>query len=428
MATTQPPKDGGGPLDGMRRTPKAKKVPQSQPESSASPEAADDKLALTPAEATDVTDSPADTAVHSTGEHLRTPVWKRKWVIICAIVVILICAGGGALAWKLWMAPKPAKKTIAPTPSPTPSPTPAPTPVQVPDPLTGILTDPASASKPVIGVMIENLYPDARPQSGLGAAGIVYEALAEGGITRFLALFQDPLPPTMGPVRSLRPYYLDWGLEHDIPVAHAGGSQPALAEIGPLGMKDINALVYDGSYFFRTTDRVAPHNLYTNAANLDALDQKLGYYTAPDFKPWPYKNDSPVANPPHTDIHINFSYAAYNDEYKYDAASDSYARFMGGTPHIDRNTNKQIYVKNVIVQMVNATYSTQADGKPETDLQIVGSGTCYVFEDGTVIQGTWSKANDHAETVFNDANGNPIPLNRGNTWVSVVPNGNSVSF
>ncbi len=424
-------KSGNGPLDGMRRTPKTKQqtTPAPEPAPAELDVASEPDQPDTPAEIeVSVSDTPpAEQKLHSSGEHLSTPFWKRKWVIICGIIVLLLLAAGGAFAWKVWLAPKP-KPVAKAAPTPTPTPTPAPTPITVPDPLTGILTDPASAAKPVIGVMIENLYPDARPQSGLGAAGIVYEALAEGGITRFLAIFQEPLPPTMGPVRSLRPYYLDWGLEHDIPVAHAGGSQPALAEILPLGMKDINALVYDGSYFFRTTDRVAPHNLYTNAANLAALDQKLGYATAPDFKPWPWKNDSPVQNPPHTDIHINFSYGAYNDEYKYDATTNTYARFMGGSPHIDRNTGKQIYVKNVIVQMVNASYSTQADGKPETNLQIVGSGTCYVFEDGTVIQGTWSKANDHAQTVFNDANGNPIALNRGNTWVSVVPNGNSVSF
>jgi Protein of unknown function (DUF3048) N-terminal domain/Protein of unknown function (DUF3048) C-terminal domain len=422
---------GSGPLDGVKRT--RRKQPSTDDSGSSSTASKTTKTALATATVTDTdTESVPVSATKVTeergfsGGRVDVPFWKKKWFLITTAIVVVLLAAGGAAAWKMMTAPKPVKHLVIATP--TPAPTPSPTPVQAADPLTGVLTDPATAANPVIGVMIENLYPDARPQSGLSQAGMVYEALAEGGITRFLALFQEPLPTTIGPVRSLRPYYLDWGLEHDIPVAHAGGSQPALAEILSLGMKDINALVYDGSYFYRTTDRVAPHNLYINATNLTNLDKKLGYAAAPDFKPLPRKNDSPVTNPPHADININFSYGQYNVEYKYDAPTNSYARFMGGAPHVDRNTNKQIYVKNIIVQRVNTSYSTQADGKPETDLQIVGSGTCYVFEDGTVIQGTWTKASDHAQTQFLDASGNPISFNRGNTWVDVVPNGNSVTY
>ena len=137
---------------------------------------------------------------------------------------------------------------------------------------------------------------------------MVYEALAEGGITRFLAIFQEPLPISLGPVRSLRPYYLDWGLEYGVPVAHAGGSQPALAEVPELGLKDINALEYDGSYFFRTTGRVAPHNLYTNSTLLPELVSKLGFDTAPSFTPLPRKADAPMATPSNPVININFSH------------------------------------------------------------------------------------------------------------------------
>lgn len=300
-------------------------------------------------------------------------------------------------------------------------------PVLVAAPLTGVLIDANVAKQPITAVMIENSYPDARPQSGLTQAGVVYEALAEGGITRFMAIFQEPLPSIIGPVRSLRPYFLDWGLEYNIPVAHAGGSQPALAKIAPLGLKNIEALV-QSSGFYRATDRPAPHNLYTKTDLLTNLLTKLGYNTAPTFTPLPRKADAPPAAtvaPTHPDIKIVFGAAAYNTEYKYDAASNSYSRFNGGTAQIDRTPNKQIMVKNVVVEMVPTTYSTQPDGKPETDYNIIGSGKAFIFEDGGVTLATWNKASDKAVTKLLDAAGQPITFNRGTTWYSIVPVGNA---
>lgn len=350
--------------------------------------------------------------------------WRRPWVWVALMVVLSAAA---AAAW-WWLGRQPAAAPVAAAPQATSTPTPTPTPVTKADPLTGLPVDPATADQPVVGVMIENLAPDARPQSGLGQAGMVYEALAEGGITRFLALFQAPLPAQIGPVRSLRPYYLDWGLEHSVPVAHAGGSQPALAQIQPLGLKDINALAYDGSYFYRSTDRLAPHNLYITGDKLLALDNKLGFASTPTFAPLPRKADQPEATPSHPVIDINFSFSDYNVEYKYEASANDYLRFMGGAAHIDRNTGKQITVKNVVVQFVPTSYSTQPDGKPETDMKLIGSGKALFFMDGGVTVGTWSKASDGSQTTFADGSGQPMAFNAGNTWISVVPTVNTVGY
>ncbi|HUC87046.1 MAG TPA: DUF3048 domain-containing protein, partial [Candidatus Saccharimonadales bacterium] len=347
--------------------------------------------------------------------------YRRRWVQLTAVAVVLLLAGGGVW-WKLVGDAKPAPKPQAVVAKPKP-------PAPIYDPLTGLKAPTkAAAQQPVIGVMIENLYPDARPQSGLGEAGVVYEALAEGGITRFLAIFQEPLPPSIGPVRSLRPYYLDWGLEYGIPVAHAGGSQPALEAVPTSGLKDINALVYDGSYFFRTTDRAAPHNLYTNAQDLSALDTKLGFASAPTFKPLPRKADKPEAKPTHPTIKINFSSEPYSVQYNFNPTADDYLRIMGGTPHIERNTGQQIQVKNVVVEFVPTSYATQADGKPETDMNLIGQGQALVFEDGGVTQGTWNKSSDSAQTQLLDASGKPIAFNRGTTWYEVVPTITTVSY
>jgi len=355
---------------------------------------------------------------------------KRKKIILLIAAAAVVVAGSGAVIWyKLAHPPKKVAAAVMLTPQPTPSPTPVPT--TAPSPLTGMTVSPTGAQAPVVGVMIENLYPYARPQSGLGEAGIVYEALAEGGITRFLALFQEPLPSSLGPVRSLRPYYLDWGLEHNIPVAHAGGSQPALAEIGPLGLKDINALRYDGTYFYRITTRFAPHNLYTSGTKLASLLTALGFNQAPTFTPLPRKDDAPSSAPTAADIKIPFSPTsnnAYNAEYKYNAALDDYWRYEGGAPQTDMLTGKQIQVKNVVIQFVPVTYGTQDDGEPDTDYHLIGTGPALVFEDGSVTPGTWSKTSDAAQTQILDTTGAPIKFNRGNTWFSVVPTGTGVTY
>jgi len=352
----------------------------------------------------------------------RSPWWQRHWRVLAGLIALVALTG--VPAFTLARANQPTVKPVASIPIKK-----VVKPTVVYDPLTGLpVSTTAAAQQPVIGVMIENLYPNARPQSGLGQAGVDYEALAEGGITRFLAIFQEPLPATIGPVRSLRPYFLDWGLEYNIPVAHAGGSQPALEAIPSSGLKDINALVYDGSYFYRTTDRVAPHNLYTNAQDLAALDSKLGYATAPTFTPLPRKVDKAVSPAPHPTIKINFSSSPYAVEYDFDAATDSYNRFLGGVPHIDRNTNLQIQVKNIVVEYVPTSYSTQADGDPETIMQLVGSGQALVFNDGTVTTGTWNKTSASAPTKLLDATGKPITFDRGNTWYEILPVGNSVTY
>jgi len=298
----------------------------------------------------------------------------------------------------------------------------------VASPLTGLQISEDAAKQPVVGIMIENHYPDARPQSGLSAAGAVYEAFAEGGITRFLAIFQEPLPDSIGPVRSLRPYFLRWGLEYNIPVAHAGGSQPALADIGTLGMKNIEALAYGSSYFFRASDRPSPHNLYTNNSKLTALVSKLGFDKAPTFTPLTRKEDTTPVTAANPDIKITYGNASYNVEWKYDASNNNYGRSQGGAVQKDRNNSTQLTAKNVVVMYTPTSYGTQPDGKPETNINLIGTGKAVVFIDGGAIAATWSKASNSAQTKFIDSAGAEIKFNAGNTWYEVIPVGNAVTY
>lgn len=339
----------------------------------------------------------------------------RKVVSIVAAVVVVAGVAGGALAYQHFHHPKPvATKTVVHTVVP---------PKPIVSPLTGLPATAAVAAQPVFGVVIEN-SPEARPQSGLSQAGVVYEALAEGGITRFLAIFQDQQPAKLGPVRSLRPYFIDWIQEYNnAPIAHAGGSSQALAEVPQLGVKSMNGLNF-GSSFIRASDRFAPHNLYTTSALLLALMQRLNFTTAPSFTPWLRKTDAPEAPPTHPTITITYSYDLFTARYTFDAASDSYLRFLDGTPHIDRNSGAQIKVKNVVAIYMPTTYDSAGHALMTT----VGSGKAIVFTDGGATVGTWKKDARLSRIEFLDAAGKPIPLNAGNTWIGVVPPTGSVVY
>src|SRR5262245_56343791 len=189
----------------------------------------------------------------------------------------------------------------APSPSPSPSPTPLPTPVMVPAPLTGQLVTPAVARRHPMAVMIDDLRP-ARPQSGLSQADVVWQAPAEGGIPRYMAIFQTELPKAIGPVRSSRYYYITWAAEWRALYAHAGGSPQALDVLrrrGP-GQYVYNAdeFRWGTRYFHRIRTRFAPHNLYTEGSSLRKLADRLGAKDKAYDPIWTFAPDAPLAARP----------------------------------------------------------------------------------------------------------------------------------
>lgn len=346
-------------------------------------------------------------------------VKRHKKAVIIGTLAILIIGGGAAMAFGLFG--KNTQATVIKVIKKDPEPT------TVASPLSGVQVAPELAERPITAVVIEN-HTDARPQSGLQDAGVVYEALAEGGITRFLAFFLDQKPKELGPVRSIRTYFVDWALEFNAPVAHVGGNIDALDLIRPLRMKNMDQFA-NGNYFYRTRDRYAPHNMYTTTEKLDALEKKLGYDKPSDFTPSPrVLKEKAAATPDHTAITINYSYASYRANYQYVAATNDYARSLAGVPHIDRNTGKQIHVKNVVIQYMPTSYGTTRIGEQTVIMRTPGSGKAVVLRDGTAIEGTWSKTAHTNRTVFKDTTGKEIPLNPGNTWYSIVPVGNVVSY
>lgn len=303
---------------------------------------------------------------------------------------------------------------------------PPPKPITVEAPLTGIQIDPSLAKRPVTGIMVENSL-DARPQSGLQDAGVVYEAIAEGGITRFIGLFQDTRPQYIGPVRSLRPYYIDFATPWDASIAHVGGSPEALSQIRS-GGKDLDQFFNSGSYW-RQSSRVAPHNVYTSFDKLDALNQAKGYATSAP-KGWKHKKDAPLKTPTAKTIDIAISSFYFNSHYDYDAASNSYLRSEGGKPHIVTTSaadgkGQQLNPKIVIALVMS--YGIESDGH-HSQYGVTGNGNVYIFQDGGVTQGTWSKADRASQFDFKDSAGNEIALNAGQAWVVAVGGDNLISY
>jgi hypothetical protein len=189
-------------------------------------------------------------------EWLHHHLSKRSKLELSAIAIVTGVGIGTLVLLIMHFADKPVQHVQSKQPARVA----APKPTTVASPLSGVQVSPDLAKRPVTGIMIEN-SPDARPQSGLQDAGVVYEAIAEGGITRFLALFQDSRPQYIGPVRSLRPYYIDFGWPYQAAIAHVGGSPDALTQIRSGSYRDLDQFFNSGTYS-RINSRVAPHNVY----------------------------------------------------------------------------------------------------------------------------------------------------------------------
>lgn len=293
--------------------------------------------------------------------------------------------------------------------------------------LTGLpIADASLNSKPVTAVMVENSI-DARPQSGLSDAGVVFEAVAEGGVTRFMALYQDTAPTNVGPIRSARPYYVQWAMGFDAAYAHVGGSPDALQDITAWGVKDMNQF-YNGSSYHRISSRPAPHNVYTGIDTLNQLEARKGFtstYTGFTHA----KKDAPAATPTASTISLSLSGPTYDPHYTYNPATNSYDRTEAGSPQTDANTGKQLSPKVVIAMVVpESRGALDASGAYYSNYNPVGAGAAYIFQNGTVTTGQWSKASNAAPLSFTDSTGNAIPLVPGQAWITAVTAANKVTY
>ncbi len=339
--------------------------------------------------------------------HRIWPDSKRGRIIASLLIALIVLGGGGGVFALLHKsAPVPLAKAPAVKKAVPPKPT------TEPSKLTGVTVPIEVNKRPVTSVQIEN-SPDARPQAGLKDAGVVFEAIAEGGITRFNVNYQEAQPDYIGPVRSIRPYYIDLFLPFDAAIVHAGGSAEGLAKIRDLGVKDIDHGA-NGGTFQRASDRFAPHNLYTSMAALDAASQQRGYTTS-NFTGYPRKKEKPGQPITAKTIDIAISSVLFNVHYDYDPPSNSYLRSMGGAAHTDHRSGAQLQPKVVVALVMgyskNGIYSVY---------QTTGSGEMFVFQDGQLQKGTWTKAGAKDQFVFTDAAGKKLEFNPGQTWVTLI--------
>lgn len=309
------------------------------------------------------------------------------------------------------------------------------------------------ATRRPLAVMIEN-SPDARPQSGLTKADVVFEAMAEGGVTRFMAMYLcDAVRKdvVVAPVRSARTYFVDWASGFYKPLyVHVGGANtpgPAnalgqLGEYGWNGQNDINQFSVGYPTFKRDYNRIAGKDVATEHTMVSSTE-KLWAYSA-DTRKW--TNEDPKGNDWYegykgwtfadgqagkgnvAKISYEFweGYAQYGVEWNYDKATNTYKRTMAGQPHNDLETGKQVEAANVIV-----LYSKEKGPIDELKhmlYQTTGTGTAEVFQNGEAIEVNWSKPKRESELAFTDKKGNPFPLVPGKVWISVVDVGTDVTY
>jgi Protein of unknown function (DUF3048) N-terminal domain/Protein of unknown function (DUF3048) C-terminal domain len=318
--------------------------------------------------------------------------------------------------------------TPAPSPTPTPTPSPEPTPAPVPAPLTGALVPPDVAARHPIAVMIDDLRP-ARPQSGLHLADVVWHAPAEGGIPRYMAIFQSRLPASIGPVRSARVYYVAWAAEWKALYAHSGGSPQALAQLRTNGrgqwVYDANEFRWGGRYFHRTRDRRAPHNVYTDGKTLRKLAKRLGAKDGAYAPVWSFAPDAALADRPYGGS-VKVSYPANVVTYRYARSTNTYRRSVSGEgKQFDAADGERIEPKNVVVMWVD--FRPLGDKKHRLEANLIGSGRAIVFTNGRRTDGTWKKTGTTKPTRFFDRSGRPITMTVGQTFIQVVPTGYKIS-
>ena len=267
--------------------------------------------------------------------------------------------------------------------------------------------------------MIDN-HVDAWPQAGIDNAFLVFEAPVEAGISRMLAFFYEGQEvEKIGPVRSARPYFLDWNNELDALYAHVGGSNAALDLIASGGTFDLNQYWLD-SYFWRSHSRYAPHNVYTSVERMSqyvAARKEQGRVSEPLYETWSFKDPDIQVEPQVERIELSFYPPTYVAEWKYDETTNRYVRFQAGVAHTMEDGG-EVMADNVAVVVTDVAI---LDGVGRRSVRTIGEGIAVVFRDGKKIEGTWKKTAQSKRLRFYDQEGSEIIFNAGVTWVEVVP-------
>lgn len=397
--------------------------------------------------------------------------WRRLSIPLLLITLLLAACGGGAaepgeipppptsaLATAqaevaVTISPVPATPTVAPTlpppavvspqvtdAPPTPEVTPLPDTIVLAadagafagrNPLTGEeVADPAALQRRPIAVKLSNAPADyTRPQAGLNDTDIIFEHWTEGAVTRFTAIFYDTVPPNVGPVRSARLIDLELPAMYDAMLAFSGASVGVNQRLNASDFSD-RLLRADTPGFYRTGDTTKPfeHTLYIRMDQMWQAVADKGLNTAPTFGTYnaftevPPEGGSPAGK-------VLIDYKTEKVEWVWDEEIGKFRRWMDFEEHLDANTEEQVTAANVIFltpyHVNDANICEQINNGVcaalSIEIQLWGSGPAIVFRDGQQFDVTWHREGRNDQLTFTDAEGNPFPLQIGNTWVQLVP-------
>lgn len=284
-------------------------------------------------------------------------------------------------------------------------------------PLTGITANGDTEDR-VVGVMVNN-HPAARPQSGLSKADIVFEILAEGKITRFLALFQSEKPDVVGPVRSAREYYFELANDYDALYVYHGAANFVDDMIADRGIEHLNGALHDndGNLFKRESFRKAPHNSYLQFASVYNEAQSKGYDITRNYEPLPFlEKDEKITGDPANEVQIIYADNGQNTvTFDYDKENETYSRFNGQEQTVELDSEAPIQVANVFIVEADHEVIDKA-GRRAVDL--TSGGDAYLIQKGKIQHVQWENKQGRIVPVKDGQVTGFVP---GKTWVNVVP-------
>ena len=351
----------------------------------------------------------------------------KRFLILALAVLMLLCT---ACSKKADDSKAAEGETVAPTPGATDEPY-VPTDYDV---LTGLPVDEPSALRPYACMINNIIY--AQPQVGTSHAAWIYEVEAEGGITRMIAVFSDMDDiPNMGSIRSVRPYYLSIARSYDAILVHAGGSEPAYAELASSGYEHLDGVRDDAAnaaVFWRDASRGAhgtEHTLFLHADQVAAyaeqrgirMEHNGGYTSGLNFSDDAAKQGVGAANT--VSVAVTPS---KNTSFTYHADTGMYTAAQYGADYVDGGNNELVNFANVMV--LNTTISMTGDEKNHNEVVVVGSGTGYLVTGGQYVPIKWSRASEDSPFIYTLEDGSPLYLSRGATYCCIINNGSSVTF
>ncbi len=329
------------------------------------------------------------------------------------ILVILILAAGGILAYKITRDKKNATQEVSEGQSED-----------------NVLTAGISEKKikifngedRPIAVMIDN-HNQAWPQAGLNKAYLVYEIIVEGGETRLMAVFKGVNVDKIGPVRSSRHYFLDYAMENDAIYAHYGWSPMAESDIKSYNINNLNGITESTSTFWRVKDKSAPHNAVTSTEALLKAAKAKGYKTTSTKKSvLNYTTDDVTLEDGQGATSVTIPHSNLQTvKYVYDEENQVYKRYARNKAQTDWDTGNSITTKNIIITMCDNYTLDDSENKGRQGLKNIGTFNGYYITNGKAIKIKCIKEARNTQTKYEDLQGNEIKVNDGNTWINICP-------